>query len=405
VLNAVPEHGGLENIGPVRAASDTRSPGPGAPNGLPAGSIEFPADGSVVPRTPVIVAGWVLDTEGPVSAGLVLVNGDRATGARLGSTREDIAARYPGTPNAGRSGWDAIIDVRGIQGPTATLTLLARTSAGEWVEIDRSEVRVEEPNAHSGGRRAVFTIAQNEPRFLPLWLDYYRRHFDAPDIYVLDHDSTDGTIDSVADSCNVVAVHRAQSFDHVWLMGTVEDFFSFLLRSYDTVLFAEADELIVPDPSRYPDLGAYIESLREPAACCTGYNVVQYPEEAPLRFDEPVLRQRRYWHPSPQWYSKRLLAKIPLSWNIGFHEEYNAAAVRPDPDLYLIHLHRVDYDYCLARHRAAARREWPEDDLQLNLGWHQRVVEPEEFRNWFFHGEDLEGTEREMIPDRVRDVL
>jgi hypothetical protein len=255
----------------------------------------------------------------------------------------------------------------------------------------------------------VFTIVQNEPRFLPMWLGYYRRHFDPSDIYVLDHDSTDGSTDGLGEVCNVISVHRDKSFDHMWLKGTVEDFQSFLLRSYETVLFAEADEFVVADPSRYGGLGGYIDDLEGLAACCTGYNVVQYPDEPPLRFDEPVLEQRSYWHPSAL-YSKQLLGRIPFCWNVGFHLEYNAPDVERDPDLYLIHLHRVDYEYCLERHRAVVERDWYEADRRRDLGSHYRVVDPDEFREWFFHGNDLqgialEGAERALIPDRIRGEL
>ena len=237
-----------------------------------------------------------------------------------------------------------------------------------------------------------------------MWLRHYSRHFGSEDIYVLDHDTTDGSTEGLAGRCSVISVHHDTSFDHRWLTGIVEDFQSFLLRSYDAVLFSEVDEFVVPDPRRYPDLQAYIDDLEASAASCTGYNVVQYPDEPPLRFDAPVLSQRTYWHPSPH-YSKRLLSKIPLSWNIGFHHELNAPGIHPDPNLYLIHLHRVDYEYCLTRHRAAAARNWSPGDLMFNLGWHQRVVESDEFHEWFFHGEDLEGTTRETIPEHMKRVL
>jgi len=364
--------------------------------------------GSVVQRGPALIGGWALGREGPLTDLLVLVDGRRATAARLGGShliREDIAARYPDVPSAERSGWDAIVDVRWVEGPSATLSLLGRTTGGDWVEIDRVEIRVDRPISPSGGRRAVFTIAQNEPRFLSLWLRYYRRYFDQSDVYVLDHDSTDGSTDGIEADCNVVAVHRDVSFDHMWLTGTVEDFQAFLLRSYDAVLFAEVDEFVIADPRHYAGLGEYIERFDGVAACCTGYNVVHYPDEPPLRFAEPVLRQRRYWHRSPQWYSKRLLGRVPLSWNIGFHQEFNAPGVEPDPHLYLAHLHRVDYEYCLERHEGVAAREWYEGDRRFNLGWHYRVVDPDEYREWFFHGKDLEGTEPEPIPDHLREAL
>jgi hypothetical protein len=378
--------------------------GPPRAGALPAGSIDAPKAGSAANRGPLIVLGWALGPEGPVADALVLVDGGSATAARTGVMRADVRARHGEVEGADRAGWEAQVDLRGVHGSVTRLTLVARTAGGDWVELDQVELRVEQPGALAARRRAVFTIVQNERRFLPLWLRYYRRHFEADDVYVLDHDSSDGATEGVQGSCNVVAVHRDHSFDHMWLVGVVEDFQAFLLRSYRTVLFAEADEFVVADPARYDGLAEYIEAMREPVACCTGYNVVHYPDEAPLRFDEPVLRQRANWHPSPQ-YSKRLLARIPLSWNVGFHGEFNAPTVRPDPELLLVHLHRADFDTCLERHRAAASRPWPDGDLRWNLGWHQRVVETDEFRNWFFHGEDLEGRGREPIPKRLRGVL
>lgn len=372
---------------------------------FPTGIIDTPSTGALVPRRPFRVSGWALDAGGPVTAAIVLLDGHRATSAHLGLRQEDVGARHPRVPGAEWAGWEAIVDLRRAQGPTATISLLTRSSDGAWAELGATEVRIDESGEQPRGlrSRAVFTIVQNEPTFLPVWLDYYHRHFDPSDIYVLDHDSTDGTSERLGDSCQVIPVHRSKSFDHTWLHSTVEEFQSFLLSSYDAVLFSEVDEFVVADPLRYDGLGTYIEDLFAPAACCTGYNVVHYPDEPPLRFDEPLLRQRMYWHRSKA-YSKRLLARMPLDWSVGFHVESNAPAIAPDPHLYLIHLHRVDYGHCLARHREAARRDWNEYDVRGKLGWHHRIVDPDAFRHWFFHGPDLEGP-REMIPDHIREVL
>src|SRR5580704_6832116 len=98
-------------------------------------------------------------------------------------------------------------------------------------------------------KRAAFTIVQNEPVFLPVWLQYYGRYFDRTDLYVLDHDSDDGSTAGVGERSNLLRVHRDKSFDHAWLAGTVAAFQAFLLRSYERVLFAETDEIVVADPS------------------------------------------------------------------------------------------------------------------------------------------------------------
>ena len=263
--------------------------------------------------------------------------------------------------------------------------------------------RVGSVNA-SARPRAVFTIVQNEPLFLPLWIDYYRRWFDPGDVYVLDHDSRDGSISRIAGACEVVPVHRTKSFDHDWLRSTVAAFQRFLLQSYETVLFAEVDELVVADPASYGGLDDYIGRLERPAARCTGFNVVQQPDELPLDFARPILRQRRCWHRAPL-YSKRLLARMPLDWGRGFHDETSAPPDPPDPNLVLLHLHRVDYASCLARHRAAAARDWNERDLVTNAGWQNRVTDPSLFEEWFRRGSELGSLEPEPIPERFRSVL
>ena len=199
-------------------------------------------------------------------------------------------------------------------------------------------------------------------------------------------------------------MHRDVSFDHTWLTGVVEDFQAFLLRSYDAVLFAEADEYVGPGSSGYTGLADYMARLDGLAACCSGYNVVHYPDqEPPLALTSPScdsagtgIRRRSG--------ARRLLSRIPLSWNIGFHQEFNAPDVAPDPELFLVHLHRVDYEYCLERHRGVTERSGTRAIAGSTSDGTTASLSPR-FREWFFHGEDLEGTEPEPIPDRLKEAL
>ena len=361
------------------------------------GAIESPAAGSEVPRGTLLVGGWAL-ADGPVDEALLIVDDGVAQPVQTGIERPDLEASNPG---AGRAGLMAEIDLRGVRGSTASLRLLVR-AGGEWHEVAESTLAVGEPTAVRP--HAVFTIVHDEAEFLPVFLRHYGRHLDPADIYVLDHDTRDGSTSGLEGRCNVIGVHRGTVFDHLWLKGTVEDFQTFLLRSYRTVLFADADELIFPDPARYADLGDYMDRFRGPAASCTGFNLIQQPGEEPIDLGAPLLAQRRSWNPSPQ-YSKRLMSRIPLRWSAGFHKEFNAPEVEPDPDLLLVHLHRIDYEMCMRRHRAATDRPWAEEDRKWNLTWHQRVVDPGEFRDWFYSGEDLEGSAAEPVPERFRDQL
>jgi Glycosyl transferase family 2 len=250
---------------------------------------------------------------------------------------------------------------------------------------------------------AAFTIVQNEPAFLPIWLGYYGRYFDSTDIYVLDHDSDDGSTQKLDTRCKLLPVHRTKSFDHAWLRKTVSAFQAFLLQSYDSVLFAEADEFILADPRAYSGLDDYIGQFQDRVARCTGFEVVHYPDEEPaLRFDRPILAQRSYWHAS-RLYCKPLLSTVPLSWSVGFHEDPTLPDIQPDPNLALVHLHRVDYEYCLEHHRETAARNWNEDDVQARWGWHNRLEEGDAFHAWFFRGEN--NGERELIPQHLKALL
>ena len=252
-------------------------------------------------------------------------------------------------------------------------------------------------------KRAAFTIVQNESVFLPLWLDYYGRYFDHADIYVLDHDSDDGSTAEIGSRCNLLRVYREKSFDHAWLKDTVAAFQAFLLQSYEKVLFAEADEFVLADPSQYSGLDDYIERCSERVARCAGFNIVHYPGEEPrLQFDKPVLAQRKYWHAS-DLYCKPLLSTVPLSWALGFHEDPSLPDLRADPNLLLVHLHRIDYDSCLAHHRSTAARRWNECDVEAKYGIQNRLVEEEAFNAWFFGGTD--DGQRELIPERLKNLL
>jgi hypothetical protein len=370
------------------------------------GHIDVPAAGSELASGLVEVSGWAFDEAGPVEAAALVTGHGLATPLRLGRWREDVASAFPAVAHAGASGFEVVVDLREAgAAATVRIALLLRATGRGWQEVAAVEVTTAVRPAPGGGSRAraAFTMVQNEPVMLPVWLDHYGRYFNPDDLYVLDHDSTDGSTSGLEGRCRVVPVHRRASFEHRWMREVVESFQRFLLSSYEAVLFAEADELVVADPRLYAGLDDYIERLERPAARCAGFNVVHSPEEPPLRFDQPLLAQRRYWHAS-QTYSKRLLARMPLRWSVGFHDEYDAPDDPPDPALMLVHLHRVDRDAYLARHRSTAGRNWSADDIRLGLGVQNRLSDQDELEEWFRAGPDLDAP-RELIPEHIRSLL
>ncbi len=245
-------------------------------------------------------------------------------------------------------------------------------------------------------RRAVITIVHDEPVFLPIWLGYYGRFFDPRDIYVLDNETTDGSTER--DGFVRIPVTRAE-VDHTWMVRTVEALQHDLLdRGYDVVVVTDVDEIIAPVPE-LGDLGGYLDGFGAEWVNCLGYEVLHQPAaEPPLELSRPVLTQRGHWFPNGA-YDKAAVASAPMTWRPGFHgrEDFRYDL---DPDLRLIHLHRMDFDLCLQRHRTRARRRWAAADADRRWAVHNQITEDEAFARWFFTDSSIEGFPIRLEPIR-----
>jgi hypothetical protein len=235
-------------------------------------------------------------------------------------------------------------------------------------------------------RRAIITMVHNEPVFLPIWLSYYSRFFAAHDIYVLDNQTTDGSTDRDG-FVRIPVAH--DTVDHTWMVRTIEDLQHELLGRYDVVVVTDVDEIIAPVPAK-DTLGSYLDRFDEEFVNCLGYELLHdRSREPPLRLDRPILDQRRYWFFNGG-YDKPALATVPMSWRPGFHGRedfgYNL-----DPDLRLVHLHRMDYKICLERHRTRRQRPWAELDAREGWAVHNRVVDEPEFEHWFYEESGFTG--------------
>jgi hypothetical protein len=227
-------------------------------------------------------------------------------------------------------------------------------------------------------------MVHNEPVFLPIWLRYYSRFFGPEDIHVLDHDTSDGSTDR--DGFVRIPVSHG-SVDHTWMVRTIEQHQRELLERYDVVLVTDVDEIVAPRPEQ-GTLADYIDRLDEEFVNCLGYEVIHMVDREG-RFDPArrVLDQRGYWFPNNA-YNKPALAMEPLSWVPGFHT-LEDGRTRLDPDLCMIHLHRMDYEICLARHRYRRGRRWNERDLAENWAGHNLIADEAEFARWFYEDSSI----------------
>jgi hypothetical protein len=259
-----------------------------------------------------------------------------------------------------------------------------------------------QPDPHSTRSRALITMVHNEPVFLPIWLGYYSRFFEPQDIYVFDNDSDE---ESIEPGAFVRLPVRRGRVDHAWMVRTIQDLQHELLNRYDMVLVTDVDEIVAPDP-RFGTLGKYLDRFDEEWVNCLGYELLHVrDEEPPLRLDRPILAQRGHWYFNDA-YDKAALATAPMDWRTGFHgrvdNSYNL-----DPDLRMIHLHRMDYDLCLERHRIRSRRRWARRDARRGWASHNRIVDELEFGRWFYEDAyfDRFKVKPETIPPTWRELF
>jgi hypothetical protein len=254
----------------------------------------------------------------------------------------------------------------------------------------------------TGRRRAVITIVHNEPVFLPIWLRWYSRFFRPEDIFVLDNDTTDGSTDRDGFVRIPVSNDRV---DHTWMVRTIEELQHDLLDRYEVVVVCDVDEIITPVPE-WGTLAEYLDRIDEESVNCLGYELLHDPATEP-RLDpaRPVLDQRGQWFVN-DGYDKAAIATEPMTWKPGFHGRADGH-FNLDPDLRLVHLHRMDYGICRDRHRTRTRRSWADEDERQGWAVHNRITADREFDRWFSEDSCFTGVEirREPIPASWRGLF
>lgn len=255
------------------------------------------------------------------------------------------------------------------------------------------------------GLCAALTRTFNEPDFLGLWYDYYSRFFDKRDIYILNDGSDSEFIDDFRTKANVIDVSQ---IGHCYrgdakLRQNALRWTGELLDKYRFVLHADNDEFVIPDPELWPDgLIQFISSLKEPFAQCTGRNVLQSDDEAPIDWSKrPILQQRSEWHRDWQHYCKVAIVAEDPKWGGGCHASKWTANKMPQDkygdherrDLFMVHLHYIDIE--TLRRRYHFRRVHEEYDLFNERNAESTVKS-------FYNREDCV---REAIPERIKLIL
>lgn len=249
-----------------------------------------------------------------------------------------------------------------------------------------------DPEVGARKRRAVLTVVRNEAIFFPIWLRYYSQFFAPEDIYVLDHQTTDGSTDR--DGFVRIPVEH-EGWDIRWVGRLIEHHQRRLFESYDVVLVTDVDEIVAPNPEM-GTLRDYIDRFDEEFVNCLGYEIIHMRKTEPA-FDpsRPVLAQRDHWFAN-DGYCKPLLSSTPTEWVPGLHQRADGR-FNPDPDFRLIHLHRLDFEICRRRHEM--RREMlTDEDIDEGRAVHN-LITGDEFERWFYTDSSSIGVD--LIPEPV----
>ena len=238
----------------------------------------------------------------------------------------------------------------------------------------------------SNKKCCIFTIVKNERIFLPIWLKYYSKYFTGEDIYIIDHEPDDGSIEECLHKYKFKTIRFChKTYDNIWKINVANQIQRDLLSNYEYVLYADADEIIVPNPGRYKDLKEYIFKCNKNYVGVTSFEVIHLKEkESPIDLCKPILEQRKYWYRKGVSYDKTLLSKQPLKWTPGFHEAKNIEKYYRDKDLWMIHLHKMDYELCWEKHQNIKRLKHHEECIRQNCSPHYRIANKKVFYQFFY---------------------
>lgn len=250
-------------------------------------------------------------------------------------------------------------------------------------------------------QHALITILKDENIMLPIFLRHYRQTFEDSDIYILDNDSTDGCIEkNVPSGVNVEVAHSQYAFDHLFAVNSMNKLKKKLLNDYHTVMHADIDEIVVPDPTKFKNLESFLKYNTETAVTTTGYDIYHSLGEPDLKWNEfPILSQRKYWIFNKN-LCKPLILRYNLDWCVGHHAlaaEYNAV---PNKDLYMLHLHKADWKTCVSETERKRSYNWEPNEILNNRGFQNRL-EDKHLEHWF----RLNDTKKTKYPDWVKGVL
>jgi hypothetical protein len=193
---------------------------------------------------------------------------------------------------------------------------------------------------------AVLGIFGRENFFSPIWKKYYGGLFGVENLHIIGSIATDEYL-NIFEGANFHELGSTTHGDNAYIIKRVMQLQYELLQSYETVVFADSDEFIVPDPDKYRNLKEFLELNNDIYFKVQGWNVVHLINQEPnINLDLPIISQRKYWYKNGSEFgggeSKMLIIRKPhVSYIAGMH--WSEPSVIEHSDLFNFHLREFDY--------------------------------------------------------------
>ena len=253
---------------------------------------------------------------------------------------------------------------------------------------------------------AVLVLLHKEAFFTPYFQSYYGGLFGNENIYAIGDPNTDSFM-YMFEKANLLQLGAEFQGDYGTHCRMVQNTQNMLLEKYDTVVFAEVDEFIFPNPEKYTDLKHFLSVNKDDFFRVQGFNVIHdMDNEKPIDPKRPIMSQRKWWYKhgteNGGGESKMLITRKPgVSYHAGFH--WSEPSVPEHPDLFNFHLHEFDFNICNSRVKARFDTNLP---LHPNfgdpvIGWEGQLVDEklEEYHRKKFAEKPIE-----LIPQKFLDL-
>lgn len=196
---------------------------------------------------------------------------------------------------------------------------------------------------------AIVTMVYNEGLQLARWVRHYTQEVDSlSDLYVINHGSTDGSIDYLPPKINVTNLGRLEGNGlQSWRANYVSNYVNKLNEIYNIVIHIDCDEYLVVDPDIEKNLLCYFNSTYKFSTHAIGFDVLHnVSDEPPLALNK-ISEVRRYIQFVGAMCKPVVShASHPMKWVSGFH----LSNIFPKfNDLYLFHGRYSDLESGLKR--------------------------------------------------------